>query len=240
MKLSVCILTWNNVKTIKETLDLLYNDLVMIDHEVIVVDNGSTDGSAEYATIKNNVNLGVSRGKNLAIHKATGEYIALLDGDIVPVRNSFVMLLDWLEEHNEVSALGFYPNKFTTQRNMGGQRFHEEFCHTLFEPKIHTQAIAFYGMFRSSVFKELDIKFPEYGAFACSGYGWEDSDLYMQMREQDIHQWVAGINHLCGKYYHEINSSIRHMGHDEYIKTSKERRAAFCDMWGTKEKLYKA
>jgi glycosyltransferase involved in cell wall biosynthesis len=236
LKLSVNILTWNCIDTLRETLDILHDDLKDIEYEIIIIDNGSTDGCAELATIRNEGNQGVSIGKNQGIKASGGEYIFMLDGDIVPVKNSINCLLEWLETNKGEYAIGFYPNKFTNQKNKNGQVHHETYCRYLFEPRIHTQAIAFYGLFRRSMFDDFWIMFPEEGPFGECGYGWEDSDLYMQMRDAEIQQWVAGINSPIGRYYHEINSSIRLMGHDKYMATSRARGEAFNKKWGEKVK----
>lgn len=63
-------------------------------HEVVVVDNASTDGTAEYLgkwangrpdrrVITNTENLGFAGGNNLGIAAAVGEYIALVNNDVV-------------------------------------------------------------------------------------------------------------------------------------------------------------
>lgn len=232
MKISVNILTWNNFDVVHDTLHILKEDLKDIDNEIIIVDNGSTDGSDMFARIKNKENRGVSVGKNQALDISQGEYIFMLDGDILPVPNSILLLLDWLENNPDKKAIGFYPNKFVDQRNKNGQKHHEEYCHELWNPKIHTQIIAFYGLFHASLFREEGLRFPEYPPFNECGYGWEDSDLYMQLREAGYHQWVAGMNGPVGKYYHNINSSIREMGQDKYMQSSKARHEAFKKHWG--------
>lgn len=238
MKLSINILTWNNVDVIHDTLHVLCEDLEDINHECIIVDNGSTDGTAEFATIRNDKNMGVSIGKNQALDASKGDYILMLDGDIIPVRNSVPMLLDYIEQHEEVKALGFPPNKFNNQHNKNAQKHHEEYCKRLWNPRIHTQIIAFYGIFDAVLFNEYGLRFPEYPPFNLPGYGWEDSDLYMQLREAGFHQYVAGMNTAVGKYYHNINSSIRNMGQEVYVHTSKERREAFRAKWGDLEQKY--
>ena len=61
------------------------------DHEVILVDNASTDGSAEFVEqafpavrlIRNSENLGFGRGSNLGAHQSRAKYLAFLNQDTV-------------------------------------------------------------------------------------------------------------------------------------------------------------
>lgn len=227
MKLSVNILTWNTIKTLKETLQILENELNRVQHEIIIVDNGSKDGCQELATIKNPVNVGISKGKNQGIEISKGDFILLLDGDVVPVPNSVTCLMQWLENNPDCMAIGMYPNKFSKQHNTEyNKSFHEEYCHKLEPVEEHKGHCIYYGMYRREVFDK--IRFDEaYGV----GYGWEDLDSYMQMEQHGIKQYVAGINHKCGKYYHAINSSIPQLGFDKYMSTSLERSKIFKSKW---------
>lgn len=226
MKISVNILTWNTINTLKSTLAILDKELTGIDSEVIIVDNGSTDGCQDLATIKNEKNLGISKGKNQGIDASSGDYIMLIDGDIVPVPNSIICLSNYLDATPDCFAIGFLPNKFATQRNKYGKEFHEVWCEKLDPIEEHRGHCIYYGMYRREVFDK--IRFDEsYGV----GYGYEDLDSYMQMEKAGIKQWVAGINHKCGKYYHEVNSSIRQMGYDKYMSSSMQRSKIFKSKW---------
>lgn len=229
MKLSVNILTWNTIKTLRETLAILETELQGIESEIVIVDNGSNDGCQDYATIKNQQNMGVSIGKNQGIDASQGDCILLLDGDIVPVPNSIRCLVHHLDNTPECSAVGFMPNRFCNTKN--GE--YEKFCHKLDPIRQHRGHCVYFGMYRRSVWKNTDgtnnVRFDENYAV---GYGWEDLDIYMQMKERGIKQWVAGINHECGKYYHEINSSIRQMGFQTYMSTSMKRSQIFKQKWG--------
>lgn len=227
MKVSVNILTWNTLRTTIESLKILRDDLVGIEHEIIIVDNGSTDGCRKIATIKNEVNLGISKGKNQGIDASKGDYIFLIDGDIVPVHGSILRLIEHLDNNPDCDAIGFLPNKFTMEKNRNGAKNHEEYCHKLDPIEEHKGHCIYYGIYRRSVF-ERGVRFDEnYGV----GYGWEDIDTYKQMERLGIKQWVAGINHKCGKYYHAINSSVRSMGRDVFMKTEKERGEYFKNKW---------
>lgn len=231
MRLSINILTWNTINTLKETLEILKTELSGLNSEIIIVDNGSKDGCQDVATIKNRENLGISVGKNQGIDTSQGDYILLLDGDIVPVPNSILCLLSYMDSHSDIDALGFMPNRFCN--NKGGKW--EGFCEKLDPVREHRGHCIYYGMYRRSVWKNEDgtnnVRMDEdYGV----GYGWEDLDSYMQMKERGIKQWVAGINHECGKYYHEINSSIKQMGFKTYMSTSLERSVRFNEKWGAR------
>ncbi len=88
MKVSVVIPTYNNEATIAATLESVFAQQFDDCFEVIVVNDGSTDGTrAELAKFGDRIavidqqNRGVAAARNAGIRAATGEYIALLDGD---------------------------------------------------------------------------------------------------------------------------------------------------------------
>lgn len=89
--LSVIIPNWNGKKFLAECIDSL-KEQTFCDFEIILVDNGSTDGSAEFAEerygdflqiIRNKKNLGFTGGNNIGIRSSKGKYIVLLNNDTV-------------------------------------------------------------------------------------------------------------------------------------------------------------
>ena len=94
---SVIIVNYNGREYLEECLHLLLNKDCR-DYEVILVDNASTDGSAEYVeqafpevlVIRNEVNQGFGQGNNVGVQWAKGEYLAFLNPDTV-------VELGWLE-----------------------------------------------------------------------------------------------------------------------------------------------
>jgi GT2 family glycosyltransferase len=87
--LSVIIPNWNGKRFLVDCIDSLKAQTFQ-DFEVILVDNGSTDGSAEFAEerygdfiriIRNKKNLGFTGGNNVGIRAARGSYIVLLNND---------------------------------------------------------------------------------------------------------------------------------------------------------------
>lgn len=87
MKLSIIIPVYNKAPFLRRCLDSISPaDGV----EVIVVDDGSTDGGSEILneykdkfkiTKKTNTNFGVSWTRNIGLYEATGEYVTFLDAD---------------------------------------------------------------------------------------------------------------------------------------------------------------
>ncbi|MDX2456439.1 MAG: glycosyltransferase [Gammaproteobacteria bacterium] len=87
MKISVIIPSWNRADRLGAALDSVYAQSVA-PHEVIVVDDGSTDNTREllsrhYLDVHTifQQNKGVSQARNTGITAATGDWIALLDSD---------------------------------------------------------------------------------------------------------------------------------------------------------------
>jgi len=96
MDLSVVILTWNSEKYITCCLESLLTDLDHsgLSHEIFIVDNGSSDGTVD--TLKSfqskypeqiypiflDHNHGTTYSRNIALKKAQGDYISVIDSDI--------------------------------------------------------------------------------------------------------------------------------------------------------------
>jgi GT2 family glycosyltransferase len=106
------------------------------DFEIILVDNGSSDGTenhikAKYKKvvyIKNNKNLGYAPAVNQGIRKATGKYVLLLGSDTVLKPYSLKRCIDYLDNDKKTGAVGcklVFPDgrpqgnckKFPTLRN---------------------------------------------------------------------------------------------------------------------------
>jgi glycosyltransferase involved in cell wall biosynthesis len=244
MNVSFNILTWNNVENIDETLNAVkqeYDSIcngLMWDCEIIVVDNFSKDGTLEkilefydrFPYLKliikpQHKNTGISRGKNVGIDNSMGEYIMMLDGDIIPVENSVYMLASHMNLNKYIKALGFRPNKWVRERDKAEAR-----CNYLYKIEEINAACLYYGMYHRDIF-DAGVRLSEEGAYGREGYGWEDHDFYEQLRDIGVRQYACHINSEKGRYYHGINSSIRAMGTDKYIQTSHERAKQFHKKW---------
>ncbi|RJX20675.1 MAG: glycosyltransferase [Ammonifex sp.] len=113
---SIVILAWNELPYTRMCIESIqqYTDCP---YELILVDNGSTDGTGEYfdsipnATgIKNPVNLGFAAGCNQGIRAARGDYILLLNNDTVVSHNWLSNLVNCLESSPEIGIVGPVSN----------------------------------------------------------------------------------------------------------------------------------
>lgn len=112
--LSVLIVNWNSREELLHCLQSLRTFPPTQEHEVIVVDNQSTDGSAESVAslfpevqlISADSNLGYAAGNNLAFSKATGDYLLTLNPDTVIRAGSLDRAIQELKAHPEAGALG--------------------------------------------------------------------------------------------------------------------------------------
>ncbi|MFM2056991.1 MAG: hypothetical protein RLY71_1376 [Pseudomonadota bacterium] len=111
-KISIVIVNYNGKKFLKDCLSSLEKNCSS-EFEVIIIDNNSSDKSAEYiednfsdvTLIKSSVNHGFTGGNNIAAQYATGEYILLLNNDTV-VKTSLDPMIEALDKHQDVGAIG--------------------------------------------------------------------------------------------------------------------------------------
>ncbi len=105
-KVSVVIPTYNRLPMLKEAVDsVLAQDFE--DIELIVVDDGSTDGTAEeikryggrVKLLQHPVNKGVSAARNKGILQARGKYVALLDSDDLWVKGKLKIQTTFLNDN---------------------------------------------------------------------------------------------------------------------------------------------
>lgn len=111
--LSIIIVSYNAIQYLKKCLDSIYRYTSGINFEVFVVDNASSEGNPEMVEkfysdvilIKNNTNLGFSKANNLAIRKAKGRYIVLLNSDTEFLDNAFKKMVVFMDKHPEAGAI---------------------------------------------------------------------------------------------------------------------------------------
>ena len=107
--LSICIPTYNRIRYLKELLPAILDQADAESVEVVVSDNASTDGTADYLRSllnpclrwwTNETNIGGDRNFLKCVAEAKGEYVWLFgDDDIMPA-GAVGRVLDFLRQHN--------------------------------------------------------------------------------------------------------------------------------------------
>lgn len=116
-KYSICILTLNQLELTKKCLLSLMNTDFSDRTEIIIVDNGSTDGTQEWLVdfqnnyntdevrilvLLNKENRGCTGGRNQACGLAVGEYVVILDNDVEVIQNDWLnKLMEFYQKQSE-------------------------------------------------------------------------------------------------------------------------------------------
>lgn len=105
--ISICIVNLNAKDYLKNCLESIPKAANNLTWEIILVDNGSTDGSVSMireefphvVLIPNSENLGYTRPMNQALQNAKGRYLIQLNPDTIPKKNAFLQLFNFMENN---------------------------------------------------------------------------------------------------------------------------------------------
>ncbi len=133
---SVVVLTHNALEYTRLCADSL---LAHTDprHELIFVDNASTDGTADYLTglaathrqvsfIRNSENLGFAGGNNVGLAAATGRHIVLLNSDVVVTAGWLERLLAAAGKHPRAGLVGAVTNNISGLQKLSAVAYDQE------------------------------------------------------------------------------------------------------------------
>jgi len=191
MKVSLIMITINREAMVRETLEKILNNTGHNDWELLVADNGSTDGVIEYIkSLKPAVHLlhgenkGVAYSLNRLIEKASGELICHIGNDIVMTDGWMGKMVEYQKAIPETGICAVHTvEKLHDLKEINGKQVH--LGAKVFGPK----------MYRKELVKNLAYK-------EWSKYGLEDSDLAMRFYYQGLYNYyVPGLKGT-------------HLGHD--------------------------
>ncbi|MBN1211534.1 MAG: glycosyltransferase family 2 protein [candidate division Zixibacteria bacterium] len=164
-EISAIVVSYHGLKFLPDCLRTLSDDLRPLSHEIIVVDNGSTDGSVGFVKeryplvtlIENRTNLGFARAVNIGLEQARGRYLYILNQDLRFPNGTAQSLLDRIKRDESIGLIG--------PKYIG------------FDGKLQKTARAF-PSYRHIFFRALllDRLFPGSPTFASWRMGWFDHE----------------------------------------------------------------
>ncbi len=222
MKLSVIIPSYNRAHVLTRALDSVLAQSWEGSMEVIVVDDGSSDGTAQliaehYPDIRYfyQNNSGVSAARNIGLEYARGQWIALLDSDDAWLQPKLVKQFSMLEQtdlrvcHTEEIWIrnGVRVNQMKKHKKFGGQVF--------------SHCLPLCVMSPSSIVIHRDV-FDQVGVFDPALPACEDYDLWLRIASQFE---VAFVAEPCITKYggHEDQLSAQYWGMDRFRVIALEK-----------------
>jgi len=147
-ELSIVIVHHKTPELLKLCLSSIKKTVGGINYEVIVADSG-TSRQTKYAIeekfsealfLPHEKNLGYSRGANVGVEKAKGDYLLILNPDIVVTENSVSKMLNYIKKYSDIGILGPKMLNFngTIQRT----------CFSFYKPITIIARRTFLGRFR--------------------------------------------------------------------------------------------
>ncbi|HPW34747.1 MAG TPA: glycosyltransferase family 2 protein [Candidatus Paceibacterota bacterium] len=112
--LSLITVTWNSKDKIGRQIQSVEKAAAGLEFEEIIIDNASTDGTADYIQqnfpqvklIANQQNLGFAAANNQGLQEAKGEFVLFLNPDMQLEEGSLPKILTWLKNKPEVGLVG--------------------------------------------------------------------------------------------------------------------------------------
>lgn len=113
-ELTIVVVSYNARAALARCLESLHETPPAVPHEIIVVDNGSTDGAVEAVrarwpyvrVIELRVNLGFARANNVAMRGSASEFVLLLNSDTIVPPGAIDALAAALRAHPEAAIAG--------------------------------------------------------------------------------------------------------------------------------------
>jgi GT2 family glycosyltransferase len=120
-KISIIIVTYNQLAYTQLCVESILRNTSYPNYEIIIVDNGSTDGSLEYlqsmtaedkkiVLVENQNNLGFVKAINIGYHQSEGEYLILLNNDVIVTPGWVHRLVNHLKDNPTIGMVGPVTN----------------------------------------------------------------------------------------------------------------------------------
>lgn len=128
LNLSIIIPTWNTAEITVKCVRSLQKYLKNFPHEIIIVDNASTDNTVAkfkkekgIVLIQNKKNLGFAKACNIGSKKSKGDYLFFLNSDMIALDSSLIKMYEYLKNNPKIGLIG--PKYLNIDRSVQGSVF---------------------------------------------------------------------------------------------------------------------
>ncbi len=245
---SIVIPTHDNLHLTQVCVDSIHRTTSWPNHEIVVVDNASTDGTPAYLRdlaagypnvrcIFNGRNEGFARAANQGMAAAAGDYLVLLNNDAVVTHGWLSRMIRHLERHPDAGMIGPVTNLAGNEQKInagyGGidqsldieqmEAFADEYTRAHAGQTLELPMLGFFCVvIPRRVLAEVGLLDERFGVGM-----FEDDDLSLRVRR-------AGYRLLCADdafVHHFHSATFKRWGEHEYLKLFDANRAKFEQKW---------
>ncbi|BBP58653.1 hypothetical protein PHLH4_22430 [Pseudomonas sp. St316] len=243
-KVSVVVLTYNNLELTKACLDSLLTQSQYPNLEIIAVDNHSSDQTPAYLTawakghpdrlvILNPDNKGFAAGNNLGLAAASGDYLVVLNNDTVVTAGWIKGLIRHLQDNKEIGIIGPITNNIGNEAKVstGYERMEDmpaeaaQMTRARMGEWFEINTLAFFCvMFPRSTYEQIGGLCEEYGL----GF-FEDDDYCRRVQRR-------GMRAACAEdvfVHHHLSASFDTLGAKKKQALFEKNRAIYESKWGS-------
>jgi len=238
---SIVILTYNQLEYTKKCI-MSIRKYTPEPHEIIFIDNGSTDGTVRwleklvsennnYVLIQNTTNLGFAKGCNQGIESSHGEFVLLMNNDVIVTDGWLSGMLECLNSASDVGIVGPMTNNISGPQQIASdeyrsvdyldeyaKKFRDRYRHRRIQLR---RIVGFCMLFRRELAGKVGL-FDE--SFGTGNF--EDDDYCLRASLEGYRNMVAGdvfIHHYGSRSF--IGNRI------DYGSTMAGNRKVFNEKW---------
>lgn len=242
-KVSLIVLTYNNLELTKECLQSIERNTEYDNYEVIIVDNMSTDDTRNYlqqnymnklnyTVILNEVNVGFAAGNNIGLESATGDILVILNNDTYVSPFWLGGLVKAFKRNPDLGLAGPVTNaigneskiniKYSnwSEMNLNSLQYISEHNNELYP----MECLAFFCVaIRREVYQEVG------GISLDYGLGFFEDDDYCK-RVQQTHWHLAAVEDSF--VHHHLSASFNKLKNNKKEILMHKNKAIFEGKWG--------
>jgi GT2 family glycosyltransferase/2-polyprenyl-3-methyl-5-hydroxy-6-metoxy-1,4-benzoquinol methylase/glycosyltransferase involved in cell wall biosynthesis len=242
-KVSIVVLTYNNLDFTKACLHSLQLYTDYPNWELIIVDNASSDDSPEYLkeyetlhdnakVILNDDNLGFSAGNNVGLEAATGDYLVILNNDTYVTRGWLNGLIKALDADSQMGIVGPVTNNIGNEAkieigyaDMDAMAINaEKYTDAHANQLLHVNTVAFFCVaFSRSVFEKVGLMDEDFGV----GF-FEDDDYCNRVHALGLK--VAVVEDVF--VHHHLSASFDKLKAEDKQKLFEKNKIIYEKKWG--------